>query len=311
MEPAGNGGDMTTCAPIALFVYNRPAHTRGTVDALKANPLADKSDLFIFSDAAHSPDSEPAVEQVRGYLRSIDGFRSVTIVERTQNRGLARSIVDGVTQITEEFGRAIVLEDDLVTSPHFLEYMNMALDRYANDDRVMQIAGYMFPVELTVAEDALFLPFISSWGWATWSRAWRHFERREDLFDEILADPAVRRRFDLNGRYKYSKILRAQLKKRVDSWAIFWYVSVFRRKGLSLFPKKTLVQNLGFDGTGVNCTVSKFDQEELDLQYRASVLPQMIDISPQADRVMDNIPAIRLSFAAVIHRLVGALRKRK
>ena len=299
-----------TCAPIALFVYNRPAHTRQTVVSLQENNLASESDLFVFSDAPKSPEADLMVAQVREYVRSIDGFRTVTIFERTENRGLARSIVDGISQITEERGRVIVLEDDLITSPHFLEYMNAGLERFKDDERVMQIAGYMFPVKLMVSEDALFLPFISSWGWATWSRAWRHFDRREDVFDEVLADGAKRRQFDLNGRYKYSKILRAQQQRKVDSWAIFWYLSVFRRNGLALFPKKTLVRNLGFDGSGVNCNVSKFDQDELDLGYRVAVFPKIVDISPHADDVMNNIPAIRLSFAAVFNRLMGVLLRK-
>jgi GT2 family glycosyltransferase len=298
-------------APIALFVYNRPAHTRETLAALRRCSLAGRSDLYVFSDAANSPEAETAVGQVRDYIRTIDGFRTVTLVERNENWGLARSIIGGVTRLCEEFGRVIVLEDDLITSPQFLEYMNAALDRYENDDRVMQIAGYMFPVELTMEQDALFLPFISSWGWATWSRAWRHFERREDYFEEILAAPAIRRQFDLNGRYKYSKILLAQRKKKVDSWAIFWYVSVFRRKGLALFPKKSLVRNAGFDGTGVNCTVSKFEQDELDVDYRPTRLPQAIEVSAEADNVMNNMPAIQLSLPALMNRFVDLLRRRR
>jgi GT2 family glycosyltransferase len=296
-------------APIALFVYNRPEHTRQTVTALRECSLAAQSDLFVFSDSAKNPEADAAVRQVRKYIGSIDGFGTVTIIERAENFGLARSITEGVTKLSEERGRVIVLEDDLATSPHFLEYMNAALDRYADEDRVMQIAGYMFPVKTEIKDDALFLPFISSWGWATWGRAWRHFDRREDCFERILADGSVRKRFDLNGQYKYSKILRAQQQKKIDSWAIFWYVSVFTRQGLALFPKKTLVRNLGFDGTGVNCAVSKFDQDDLDLEYRVTTLPDLIDVSPESDNVMNNIPAIRLSFAAVVNRLAGGLRR--
>lgn len=298
-------------APIALFVYNRPVHAQETVRALQRSSIANESDLFVFSDAPKSHEAQATVKQVRDYIKSIDGFRRITIVERTENRGLANSIVEGVTQMTRDFGRVIVLEDDLVTSPHFLEFMNMALDRYENDDRVMQIAGYMFPAKFSVTEDALFLPFISSWGWATWSRAWRHLDRREEDMERLLADAALRRQFDLNGRYKYSKILEAQLKKKVDSWAIFWYLSVFRRKGLSLFPKKSLVRNLGFDGTGVNCTVSKFDQDELDLDYRVRVLPEIIDISAEADNVMNSMPAIQLSLAAIMNRVTRKLWRRQ
>ncbi len=300
-----------TYAPIALFVYNRPTHTRHTVTALKSSALAANSDLFVFSDGPRNHESEAAVGQVRDYIGSIDGFKTVTIVEQRENKGLARSISEGVTQLCEQRDRVIVLEDDLATSPHFLDYVNDGLNRYANEERVMQIAGYMFPIELAMEEDALFLPFISSWGWATWRRAWRHFDRREDVFEQILQDAETKRRFDLNGRYKYSKILRAQQRRAVDSWAIFWYVSVFLRNGLSLFPRKTMVRNLGFDGSGVNCAVSKFDQEELDLGYRVRKMPNSVEVSVDADRVINNIPATRLSFASVLNKLTGALRPRR
>ena len=297
-------------APIALFVYNRPAHTRQTVAALQKNTLARDSDLFVFSDAPKTKEASAAVRKVRDYIATIDGFKTVTILEQGENLGLARSIVKGVTQLTEERARAIVLEDDLATSPHFLEYMNAALDRYEGEDRVMQIAGYMYPAEPRIREDALFLPFISSWGWATWRRAWRHFGWRDEDFAKVLADPATTMRFDLNGHYMFSRILRAQQQRKVDSWAIYWYLTVFLRSGLSLFPRKTLVHNLGFDGTGVNCFISKIDQGDLDSNFRVTDLPNLIDVSPEAGDVIKNIPATRLSFPAILNRLSRALQRR-
>jgi GT2 family glycosyltransferase len=306
--PRGNIGLDMTGAPIALFVYNRPAHTRQTVAALRKCNLAGNSDLFVFSDAPKRSEAADAVRQVRAYVGTIDGFRTITIVERAENYGLARSIIEGVTQLTQDRGRVIVLEDDLIVAPHFLEYMNTALDRYESEDRVMQVAGHMFPVSLQIKEDALFLPFITSWGWATWGRAWQRFDRREENIDRILGDATAIKLFDLNGHYKYSKILRAQQQKKVDSWAIFWYLSVFMRKGLALFPKKALVKNLGFDGTGVNCTVSKLEQQDLDLEFRVSIWPDLIDVSVEAENVMKGIPATRVSFAAIFNRLARGLR---
>lgn len=295
-------------APIALFVYNRPLHTARTVAALQQSRLARESDLIVFSDAPKAPDAGPAVREVREYVARIEGFKSISVVERPENWGLARSIVDGVTRLTEDRQRVIVLEDDLVTSPHFLDYMNAALDRYEGEERVMQIAGYMYPAKPRVDEDALFLPFISSWGWATWKRAWRHFAWREGDFARVLADRATRRRFDLNGCYKFSKILRAHRRGKVDSWAIHWYVTVFLLEGLALFPTRTLVHNLGFDGSGVNCFVSKLEQGDLDAEFRATVFPNMIDVSPQAEDVMRNIPAARPSLAAIVKRLSRAIQ---
>jgi hypothetical protein len=202
----------------------------------------------------------------------------------------------------------IVLEDDLVTSRYFLEFMNTALDRYEGEERVMQIAGYMFPERLVFEEDALFLPFISSWGWATWRRAWRHFKPRPAGYERVLADSALRKRFDLNGNYNYSRILRAALRGRIDSWAVWWYLTVFLRNGLVLFPRKTLVRNLGFDGSGVNCVVSAFAQDDLEPDFRVAVLPQRIDVSPQAEAVMSNMPRPTLSPRSVLNSLLRFIR---
>ena len=132
--------------PIILFVYNRPWHTRQTVKALQKNELAGRSDLFIFSDGPKDEQTEKAVQKVREYIHTIDGFQTVTIREREENWGLANSIIDGVTQIVNEYGRVIVLEDDLMTSPFFLRYMNDALNLYECEEKVISIHGYIYPL---------------------------------------------------------------------------------------------------------------------------------------------------------------------
>ena len=154
-------------APVVLFVYNRPSHTRGTVEALQKNLLARESGLFVFADAPKSDEQAESVHEVRQYIRQIGGFKSVAIVEREFNLGLARSIIDGVTAIVNKYGRIIVLEDDMVTSPYFLTYMNEALEKYADDERVASSNGYVYPVDQPLPE-AFFLPGADCWGWATW-----------------------------------------------------------------------------------------------------------------------------------------------
>lgn len=240
-------------APIALFVYNRPIHTRRTVETLLKNNFATESDLFIYSDAPKDSLAVDAVHEVRVYLRSITGFRSIHIVERDRNWGLANSIIDGVTSIVNKHGRIIVLEDDLVVSQYFLEYMNTALNRYEGNPSVMQVSGHMFPIYTDVREDAVFLPLTTSWGWATWLRAWEHFDPNSAGYAQLKTDSQLRRRFNLDGTYDYFSMLESQLAGRVDSWAVRWYLSVFIRDGLTLFPIKSLVANLGFDGSGVHC----------------------------------------------------------
>ncbi len=289
-------------APIALFVYNRPRHTSATLAALRANALAAQSDLYVFSDAPRKPEAAASVAQVRQALRSIDGFKSVTVVERTSNMGLASSITEGLNGLCETHGRAIVVEDDLATSPNFLDYMNAALGRYETEDRVMQISGHMFPASLATADDAIFLPFITSWGWATWARAWRHYDPLAREYPRLLADPALRRRFDLDGHYPYFRMLQAQQHGKIDSWAIRWYLSVFFRDGLALYPKKSMVRNLGFDGSGVNCNVSDFAQSEIDPDFRVSAMPAAIGTTAEIETVYRALPVPRLSLNSVLSR---------
>jgi GT2 family glycosyltransferase len=297
-----------SAAPIALFVYNRPEHTRQTVEALQRNSASANSDLFVYSDAPKNVAANAGVQLVREYVAQISGFKSVYIIERPDNFGLAKSIIDGVTQLCDQYGCVIVLEDDLATSPHFIDYMNAGLDRYQDEDRVMQVAGYMFTGPLQVEEDALLLPFISSWGWATWQRAWKHFDPQAAGYERLKADKVLQRKFNLDGHYNYFKMLSRQQRGEVDSWAVRWYLSVFLRQGLALYPRKTLVHNLGFDGSGVNCAVSDFAQDNVETQFRVNSLPQRIDISDSAEQVFNNMPVSKLSWSSICSRLVGALQ---
>lgn len=234
-------------APVALFVYNRPDFTRQTVEALLANTVANQTSLHVFSDASRDEAASLAVAEVRSYIRSITGFKSITIVERETNFGLARSIMDGVTSMCEEYGRVIVMEDDLVTSPIFLSYMNDALTLYEHEDRVMQVSGHMAHVpEFSQRNEALFVPFITSWGWGTWARAWKHFDPLAHGWEKIRGDRAMRNRFNLEGHFDYATMLELQMNGKVDSWAIRWYLSVFLRNGIALFPPQSLVRNIGF-----------------------------------------------------------------
>ena len=292
-------------APIALFVYNRPRHTRKTVESLLNNLGASDTALYIFSDAPKNISADKEVELVRSYIHEITGFKSVSIIERDSNFGLARSIIDGITRVCNEFGRVIVIEDDLVTSPYFLSYMNSALEYYENEEKVMQIAGYMFPVDLEIKEDALFLPFISSWGWATWDRAWQHFDVNAKGYQKLLKDDELRKKFDLAGNYSYFKMLRAQQEGKADSWAIRWYLSVFLCGGLTLYPKKSLVHNIGFDGSGVNCAVSNIKESRIDTGFNVVSLPNSIHVTDAIDNILMHMPKPSLNFSSLINRLIG------
>ena len=250
-------------APIALFVYNRPTHTRQTVEALSTNALAADSDLFIFSDAPKSASAAGGVGEVRSYLRQIEGFKSVTILERETNWGVDPSVIDGVTMLCDRFGQVVVLEDDLVTSPWFLTYVNHALDRYRDDDRVMQVSGFMFPLEGFDEREACFIPYSTCWGWATWKRAWDKFDVDAEGYSQLKGDPRKQRAFNLDGAYDYFHQVERYVEGKTDAWDIRWYLSVFLQNGLSLFPTKSLVNNIGFDGSGVHCVASDLIINEL------------------------------------------------
>lgn len=246
-------------APVALFVCNRPEHTRRTVEALAANREASATELFVFCDAAKSAAAAAAVSEVRAYVGGITGFARVTLIERASNLGLARSIIDGVSKLCEDYGRVIVLEDDLVTSPHFLEFMNRALDLWQGETRIMSVCGYMYPVELPKDEQSFFLPVAHSWGWATWADRWASFDADGA---GLLARLRVAERldeFDAFGPHSYTKMLTDQIAGRNDSWFIRWHASGFLAGQLSLYPRQSLVRNIGIDGSGVHCAEWRID----------------------------------------------------
>lgn len=239
-------------APIALFIYNRPEHTRRTIVALQRCPEFKDSPVFVFSDGPRKAANEADVLKARAVARTaLKGHADFS--ESPTNQGLARSIIGGVSRLCTEFGRVIVVEDDLVVAPQFLTYMNTALNRYADDDRVMQIAGYMFPVTaFSDRTEALFLPFTTSWGWATWSRAWEHFDAEANGWERLEEDASLRHHFNVQGSFDYFHMLKLQLAGEIDSWAIRWYWSVYKNHGVVLYPPVSLVRNDGFDGTGTH-----------------------------------------------------------
>jgi hypothetical protein len=240
-------------APITLFTYNRPWHTQQTVETLQKNELADVSDLIIFSDGPKSESDRENVQAVRDYLQTIDGFKSVKIIEQELNKGLAASIISGVSEVVSKFGKIIVLEDDLLISPDFLRFMNEALEYYSEDNQVMQVSGHMFNVNIDYETDGIFLPMINSWGWATRQRAWDYLDPQMSGYEIIKKDKTLRKKFNLDGSYNYFGMLEAQINGKIDSWAIRWYLSVFLAKGLILYPKHSLVKHIGFDGSGTHC----------------------------------------------------------
>lgn len=238
-------------APILLFVYNRHSHTRQTIEALLSNPLAKDSEIFIYSDAPKDQKAQEKVQEVREYIHSITGFKHITIIERERNFGLAENIIDGVTTIINHYDKIIVLEDDLLVSSHFLEYMNDNLELYKDDKEVACITAFNFPLPYPTDFQAntFFIKGADCWTWATWKRAWDKFEKDGKKLLSQIQDKNLQKEFDINGSYPYTQMLQNQIEGKNNSWAIRWYASAFLENMLCLYPKDSLVENIGYDGT--------------------------------------------------------------
>lgn len=237
-------------APIALFTYNRADKTQKAVESLLMNAEAKESDLFIFSDGAKNEKAIEGVEENRKYIHSISGFKAITIIEREKNWGLANSLIAGITDVINKYGRVIVVEDDLILSPYFLKFMNDGLEKYKDDDRVGTICGYTFPIKEKLP-DTFFLYFMHPWGWATWKRSW-------DLLNTdtkyLLRKMRFKvKKFNMGGNCGSYGNLYCQKVGLVDSWYIRFYASLFLLKKINLFPGRSMIANSGCDGSGIHC----------------------------------------------------------
>ena len=262
---------MQNLAPIALFVYNRPQHTERTVKFLIKNELATDSRLFIFSDGVKSKADEAKVNEVRTFIKKIEGFKSVEIIESKTNLGLANSVIAGVNRLTKEYGQVIVFEDDLISSPYTLSYFNEALNRYRDEEKVMHIGAYMYALKDNSLPESFFYRAATSWGWATWASAWQNFEPN---IDTLLAqfDSKKRNAFSIENTMNFWKQMEDFKNGKNNSWAIRWYASIFLKGGLTLNPSQSLVNNIGHDGTGVHSGMSDI--------YNVIINPQPIQNFP-------------------------------
>ncbi len=268
-------------APVVIFTYNRLKHTIKTVSSLKRNELADKSELIIFSDGPKkSFENKEEVQKVRYYLKSIKGFKSLKIYESKNNKGLANSIIDGVTKIVNKYGKIIVVEDDIVTSPYFLRFMNDALNMYENETDVICIHGYNVPIKEHLPQ-TFFLKGADCWGWATWKRGWELFEEDGKKLVNEIRKCKIEKEFDVNGAFK---MLNDQINGKINSWAIRWLASAYINNKLCLYPGKSLVKNIGFDNSGVHCGEA---QELMGDVLEVPFLLEKIDVE-------ENIKVIKL-----------------
>jgi hypothetical protein len=269
-------------SPIILFVYNRPDHTRKTVEALRKNELAKDSLLYVFSDGPKREEDFLKVKEIRKYLRTIKSFRKIELFESKENKGLANSVISGVTKIINKHGRVIVLEDDLITSPNFLVYMNKLLDKYEKEKKIYSITGYNFPGKIMKIPkdyefDVYFNPRAASWSWATWKDRWEKADWEIKDFENFKKSKKLQKKFNLGGE-DMSEMLISQMEGKLDSWAIRWCYHHFKNNAFCVYPVKSYINNIGHDGSGVHCGKSennKYNNKKLNEKIDLKIPPKV------------------------------------
>ena len=273
-------------APIVLFAYNRPEHTKQTIEALKKNEGAKESEIYIFCDAAKNENAKQKVVETRDYVNTVDGFKEVHITMREENFGLAKSVITGVTEVVNRHGRVIVMEDDLVTSPYFLQYMNEALDKYEDAKQVFSITGYShFPNGNEVLPESYFIKVFSSWSWATWKDRWALFDENATGWEETKTNEQVRKDFDYDYCFDNCLMMKHQMEDHIiNSWAIRAYWTMYKNDKMTLFTNQRLCENIGFDGTGVHCNTEGDYKSGHLLDHAITEFPEKAEELPETKR---------------------------
>jgi len=253
-------------APIILFVYNRPGHTKRTVESLLKNTLVSRSNLFIFSDAAKNDKDLNNVEAVRHYIRTIKSFNKIEIIEREKNLGLANSVISGVSEVIESYGKVIVLEDDMISSQYFLKFMNEVLNIFETEQRIFSVTGYTFPIKIPeLYKYPLYLsPRSSSWGWGTWKNRWEKADWRVKDFQSFITDKSRVESFN-NGGDDLTRMLQNSISGKIDSWSVKWTYTHFLNNAYCVYPVKSRIKNIGADRSGVHTGKTKKFDAELEL----------------------------------------------
>ena len=276
-------------APIVLFTYDRLGHTRETLEALAANEGAAESDLFIYSDGPKTADRHDSVQAVREYLRSVTGFKSVTVIERETNMGLANSVIAGVTEALTRSPSVIVMEDDLLTSNNFLAFVNSALSTYEDRRDVFSVTGYNYPLPMppSYREDAYLSYRGSSWGWGTWRDRWSQVDWSVGDYAAFTQDDRAQELFRRGGD-DLPQMLELQMSGRLDSWSIRFDYAHYKHDAFCVHPVVSKVQNIGFDGSGIHCDPSDDYYVELDPADRPFRLRPDLIVDAAVLRVFDR-----------------------
>ena len=279
-----------------LFTYNRSEHTQKVLDALCVNTVLPEK-LYIFQDGLKIETHRTEWERVNRLIHSVD-FCPTEIVVAKENKGLANSIVTGVNCVFEKYDAVIVLEDDCVPMPEFMRFMTEGLKHYESEERVYNITGYAYPVDISDSDkDAYFCGRASSWGWGTWKNKWKIFERTDEALNDIMNDYDLSTEFAIWGRDLESIVL-ATKAGRVDSWAAFWSLNIIKHRGVCLTPYISLIQNIGFDGTGVNCGCGDEYQTHLQIERKEGFrFPQVEECKIEVKKAFIDFLGGRMALA--------------
>lgn len=246
---------MNNYAPIILFAYNRVDVLHRTVNALKKNNLAKDSDLFVYVDGPKNSEDNSKVKKVCKYVRTIDeGFKSVSIKFDTKNKGLGASVIAGVSEILNVYGKAIIVEDDLYCTPNFLDFMNQGLNKYESDERIISINGYGLKVKRPkdYIGDVYLSIRSSSWGWATWKNRWDKIDWEVKDWEALSINKTLQKKFNRGGSDMFS-MLKGYMEGRNKSWAIRFCYTQSKLGLYSVAPFISKVENNGFGINATNC----------------------------------------------------------
>ena len=275
---------MLKLAPIVLFVYNRPRHTKTTIEYLKNNNLANLSELFIFSDSSKTKVDKNKVNKVRSIIKNVSGFKRVEIIKRKKNYGLAKNIICGINKIFKTYKTAIILEDDIETSKYFLRFMNKALLKYKKNPNIWHISGWNYPIDQktkrNIKDKVFFWKIMNCWGWATWEDRWKFYKKNPNELIKNWNKEKIKR-FNLEGNYDFWKQVQNNYKKISNTWAIFWMTTIFEKNGYCLNPVSSYVFNSGNDNSGQNT------RDTID--YSSRLNNKLIKIWPKFDKNFDYI----------------------
>ncbi len=302
--------NLPECAPIALFVYKRPKALEAVLEALEKNALFKHTQIYVFCDGPRAEESSEVLEDIfasRNILEDWQACADLTIIENSENLGLYNQIPRGISHVLDRHNRVIVLEDDILVSPFFLDYMNDALTLYSETDEVMQVSGFMFDVDITLPE-TFFYNVNSCWGWGTWKRAWQHYVNDPTNLLKQLTKIENFSPYDFNGGQNncfYDQLVKNHLGD-LKSWAVKWHTSMYLRGGYCLHPRKTLVKNIGFNTEGTNCLGA-------DSRYEADFAGRRISVEKipveKCDKAYEEVSAVFCGVNGLKGKLVDKARK--